>query len=69
LPSFGDIGPDLSHIASRNTLAAGVLRNTPENLAAWLRNPQKVKPGNHMPNLGLTDAQINDLVTFLEKLK
>jgi cytochrome c oxidase subunit 2 len=69
LPSFGDIGPNLSHVASRNTLAAGVLRNTPENLADWLRNPQTIKPGNYMPNLGLTDTQINDLVTFLENLK
>jgi cytochrome c oxidase subunit 2 len=69
LPSFGDIGPNLSHVASRDTLAAGVISNTPENLAAWLRDPQVIKPGNHMPNLGLTDAQINDLVTFLEKLK
>ena len=50
-------------------IAAGVLDNTPENLAAWLRNPQAVKPGNHMPNLDLTDSQINELVAYMEILK
>jgi cytochrome c oxidase subunit 2 len=65
----GNVGPDLTHLASRQTIAAGVLENTPENLTAWLKNPQAVKPGNHMPNLGLTDPQINQLVAYLETLK
>jgi cytochrome c oxidase subunit 2 len=65
----GNVGPDLTHLASRQTLAAGVLDNTPDNLATWLRDPQAVKPGNHMPNLKLSDQQIQQLVAYLETLK
>lgn len=61
--------PDLTHLASRRTLAAGVLKNNPANLARWLRSPDTVKPGSHMPNLKLTDAQVHDLVRYLETLK
>ena len=68
-PAQADIGPDLSHIASRQTIAAGVLDNTPQNLADWLRDPQAIKPGNLMPNFGLTDPQIEELVAYLETLK
>ncbi len=54
--------PNLTNFGLRNTVAAGVLDNTPENLAAWLRDPQTVKPGNYMPTLWplpdeTTDAQ------------
>lgn len=63
------VGPDLTHIASRQTLAAGVLLNTPPNLAAWIRNPQQIKPGSHMPNLHLTDDEVNALVAYMETLK
>src|SRR5262249_23126493 len=45
----GTFGPDLSHLMSRATLAAGVVANTPENLRAWMKDPQVVKPGNLMP--------------------
>lgn len=69
LPGTRRVGPDLTHVASRQTLGAGVLESTPENLARWLRNPQAVKPGNHMPNLHLTDQQIQQLVAYLENLK
>jgi cytochrome c oxidase subunit 2 len=65
----GRIGPDLTHVASRQTLAAGRLRNTPDQLSAWLRNPDEFKPGSHMPNLHLTDEQRDDLVAYLETLK
>jgi cytochrome c oxidase subunit 2 len=63
------IGPDLTHFGSRETIGTGVLDNTPDNLAKWLRNPQAVKPGVHMPNLNLTDAEINALVAYLEASK
>lgn len=63
------IGPDLTHFGGRDTIAAGVLDNTPENLTKWLKDPQAVKPGNHMPNLQLTDSQIRDLVAYLEAQK
>ena len=63
------VGPDLTHLASRRTLAAGLMDNTPNNLAEWLKNAQAFKPGSHMPNLQLTDAQVSDLVAYFETLK
>jgi cytochrome c oxidase subunit 2 len=65
----GKVGPNLTHFGSRLTIGAGVLSNTPENLALWLKNPQAVKPENDMPNLGLSDADIRSLVAYLESLK
>jgi cytochrome c oxidase subunit 2 len=61
--------PDLTHLASRATLGAGVLANTPANLQAWLRDPQRIKPGCHMPNAELTDGQAADLVAYFETLQ
>jgi len=63
------VGPDLTHLGSRTTLGAGILANTPENLARWLRDPQMVKPGILMPNVKLTPDEINDLTAYLEALK
>lgn len=59
-------GPNLSHFGSRTTLGSGMLENTPTNLAAWLRDPQGVKPGSHMilPR-ALTEAEITTLVAYL----
>ncbi|HWI58068.1 MAG TPA: cytochrome c oxidase subunit II [Bacillota bacterium] len=57
-------GPDLRHLADRHTLGAGVVTNTADNLARWLKNPQAVKPGNLMPNMQLSDEQVADLVTY-----
>lgn len=68
-PAVGFVGPDLSHMGSRRTVAAGVLPNTPENMARWLRDPQAVKPGNTMPDPGLTEDQIRRLVAYLESLE
>jgi cytochrome c oxidase subunit 2 len=65
----GLIGPDLTHLASRSTLAAGRLQNTPDQLSAWLHDPDAFKPGSHMPNLRLTDEQRSDIVQYLETLK
>lgn len=65
----GIIGPALTHLASRETLAAGRLQNTPDQLSAWLHDPDRYKPGSHMPNLRLTDDQRNDIVQYLETLK
>jgi cytochrome c oxidase subunit 2 len=62
-------GPDLTHVASRSTLAAGTLANTPANLRRWIRNPQHIKPGNKMPTLGLDNAQVDELASYLETLK
>ena len=67
--SKGYIGPDLTHFGSRTTLAAGVLKNTPENVAKWIQNPQEVKPGANMPALLLPGPKLNALVAYLESLK
>lgn len=68
-PANAVVGPDLTHVASRSTLASGVLENTPQNLASWLADPQSIKPGIRMPNLQLTGPQIGALVTYLETLQ
>ena len=65
----GDVGPDLTHLASRSSLAALTLANTASNLRDWLAAPQHAKPGNQMPDLGLSGAPLNDLVAYLEALR
>jgi cytochrome c oxidase subunit 2 len=65
----GRIGPNLTLLGDRTSLGGGVLPNTPETLAAWIRDPSRIKPGARMPALGLTDAQIAALVAFLEGAK
>jgi cytochrome c oxidase subunit 2 len=65
----GRIAPDLTHLAERTTLGAGVIDNTPAELARWLKDPQQIKAGSHMPNLQLSDGQVNDLVAYLETLR
>jgi cytochrome c oxidase subunit 2 len=67
--SAGVIGPNLTHVGSRTTIAGGTLANTPENMARWLKDPPAAKPGALMPNLGLNDTQISSLVAYLESLK
>jgi cytochrome c oxidase subunit II len=67
--SKGYIGPNLTHFGSRTTLAAGVLKNDPANVAAWITDPQKIKPGAYMPALILPGPKLNALVAYLESLK
>lgn len=62
-------GPDLTDLATRRTLAAGRLPNSPESLAAWVRDPQRLKPGNRMPPTSVSDAHMADLVAYLESLR
>jgi len=62
----GLIGPNLANIGARTTIAAGSLPNTDANLARWIRNPQEYKQGVQMPNLGLSEADINALVAYLK---
>jgi cytochrome c oxidase subunit II len=63
------VGPDLTHINTRETIGAGVLMNTPENLKKWLSNPQAYKPGSLMPNMKLSNDEVNQIVAYLESLK
>ena len=62
-------GPNLTHVGSRDYIAAHTLKNTPENIATWVKNPQAVKPGALMTNLGLTDQEAKDVAAFLFGLK
>jgi cytochrome c oxidase subunit II len=67
--SKGDVGPNLTHVGSRSIIASGILENTPENMARWIKDPPAEKPGSLMPNLHLSDSDVNALVAYLESLK
>jgi len=67
--AVADAGPDLTHLATRRQLAAGVMPNTPENLTLWLRDPQLIKPGCKMPNFGLNEDQLKQMTAYLEELR
>ncbi len=68
-PDGTHIGPDLSHLGSRQTLLSGMMPNTNENLTRWLENPQKVKEGALMPDFMLNKDEVKALATYLEGLK
>jgi cytochrome c oxidase subunit 2 len=61
--------PDLTHVASRATLAAGTLANTPENMSRWIADPQAIKPGVNMPAHPLPQADLAALVAYMETLR
>jgi cytochrome c oxidase subunit 2 len=65
----GRFGPDLTHLMSRSTIAAGAAENTKENLRLWIQNPDAIKPGSLMPAMQLTDADLDALVRYLETLQ
>jgi len=81
----GQVGPNLTHVASRNTIAAGLFPNYAKHLALWIKNARLMKPGIKMPTLGagqidpetkavgvqakLSDPQIADIVAYLRALK
>ena len=63
------LAPDLTHLASRQTLGAGILENNRENLRAWILRPHEIKPGNLMPPTILPEAELEALLTYLESLQ
>jgi cytochrome c oxidase subunit 2 len=65
----GRFGPDLTHLMSRETLAAGVVPNTPENLRLWIQNPDAIKPGSRMPAMGLSERELDGVTAYLETLR
>jgi cytochrome c oxidase subunit 2 len=65
----GKFGPDLTHLMSREMLAGGVVPNTAENLRLWVRDPQKIKVGCLMPNMQMTDQEVDQLAAYLQTLK
>jgi cytochrome c oxidase subunit II len=64
-----DVGPDLTHLMSRRTLAARVLENNPGNLGGWIIDPQGIKPGNNMPAVNLPSEDFIALLAYLETLR
>jgi cytochrome c oxidase subunit 2 len=67
--AFGHKAPDLTHVASRTTIAAGTLANTTGNLAGWIVDAQRIKPGSRMPPNTLAANDLLDLVAYLESLR
>jgi cytochrome c oxidase subunit 2 len=65
----GRFGPDLSHLMSRDTIAAGAAPNTPENLRQWIRNPDAIKPGSRMPAMELSDRELDAVTMYLTTLR
>ena len=65
----GTFGPDLTHLMSRDTLVTGVVPNNREELRQWVRDPDKIKPGSLMPNMHLSDGQVDSIVDYLMTLK
>jgi cytochrome c oxidase subunit 2 len=68
-PAFGQVGPDLTHFATRRSIAAGTLPMNSGNLYGWIADPQSQKPGNHMPTIGLAPSEVHAVVAYLERLK
>jgi cytochrome c oxidase subunit 2 len=65
----GTLGPELTHLASRRTLAAATLANTRGHLGGWVLDPQKIKPGVKMPPNPLGPDELHSLLAYLESLK
>ncbi|MEJ2653468.1 MAG: cytochrome c oxidase subunit II [Gammaproteobacteria bacterium] len=65
----GTFGPNLTHLADRETIGAGVITNGLTNLTAWIHNPDRFKPGIYMPNLHLTESEAHAIAVYLEGLR
>jgi cytochrome c len=64
----GNVGPPLYRIGTRAYIA-GFVRNSPENMAFWIQEPQKVLPGNAMPSMGIPQKDARDITAYLYTLK
>jgi cytochrome c oxidase subunit 2 len=67
--AIGTSGPDLTHVGSRTTIASGLVERTRGSLAAWIADPQTLKPGNNMPLVPLTSDELRQISAYLEALK
>jgi cytochrome c oxidase subunit 2 len=65
----GQFGPDLTHLASRDTIASGAIQNTPENLRKWIDDPNSMKPGCLMPAMHLSDRDVDAITAYLTQLR
>lgn len=68
-PAHGILGPDLTHLMSRNMIASGTLPNNIGYLSGWVADPQALKPGSRMPSVGLAPQDLHAVVDYLETLK
>jgi cytochrome c oxidase subunit 2 len=68
-PADATVGPDLTHLVGRSTLAAATIPNTKGYLGGWILDPQHIKPGNKMPGLQLNGPQLEAILDYLETLK
>lgn len=69
-PAAGELGPDLSHVGGRLSIAAGVLPNNAGTIAAWIADSQRIKPGNLMPSFGeFRGEELQALAAYVEGLK
>lgn len=68
-PANGQVAPDLTHLASRKSLAAGTMPMGEGQLYGWVEDPQSIKPGVNMPTIGLEPDQLHAVVAYLETLK
>ena len=64
-----NVGPDLTHLASRQTLLTGLMENNESNLFKWINHPQQIKPGAHMPEFNFNKDTVNAIVHYLNQLK
>jgi cytochrome c oxidase subunit II len=64
----GRFGPDLTHLMSRATIAAGAAENTQDNLRLWIENPSAIKPGSLMPAMKLNEVDLDAVVSYMETL-
>src|ERR1700733_308299 len=68
-PADGRFGPDLTHLMSRATIAAGAAKNTHDNLRLWIQNPSAIKPGSLMPAMKLSNPDLDAVVSYMETLR
>jgi cytochrome c oxidase subunit 2 len=65
----GRFGPDLTHVASRDTIASGAIDNTPQNLRKWIDDPDSMKPGCLMPSMHLNNRDLDAVTAYLTQLR
>jgi cytochrome c oxidase subunit 2 len=65
----GKFGPDLTHLASRDTIASGAIRNTPQNLRQWIDDPNSMKPGSLMPKMNLSSHELDAITAYMVSLR
>jgi cytochrome c oxidase subunit 2 len=68
-PANGRFGPDLTHLMSRATIAAGAAENTHDNLSLWIQKPDAIKRGSLMPAMQLSQSDVDAVVSYLETLR